>query len=290
MSTISSKKIAVIHGGISHERANSILYGKSISRIFKDAGNNVIEIHLHPNGSWTKDGKIENLENALSGVESVWNALVGEDGENAMVEKLCAKCKVKVLGHGSLHTEISGNKKKLKDVLKQHKIKSPYSKTLDINNINSDELKCVYQMVGIPALVKPIVGSGGKDIFYVNNFAEFTHAVENIFQKGKSILVEKPILGKHISCFVFTHNNLLHAHVYSDEKLEREEFLQVRNEALFIQNVLGFHHHVKYDFVLNSKGLYLIETNTHASLVHNEIGDIFRKGEVSLSEYLLQKI
>ena len=304
MPKANTKKVGVINGGTSHEREKSVLYGKTISKIFRDAGNNVVEIHLHPNGSWTRDGKVENLENALVGLENVWNALVGEDGEHGLVEKLCHKCHVKILGHKSLHTDLAADKKKIKDVLNQHKIKSPYSKTLSPKNINSEELKFAFQMVGLPLLLKPINGIGGKNIFYVNNFAQYTNAVENIFQLGKEVLVEKPIEGKHISCFVFSHKGLLHCHVYSDEKLERDEFLMLRNEALFIYNTLAFQHHIKLDFVLknppnpplNKGGAtsapipYLIEVNTHPSLTHAEVGDIFKKGEISLSEYLLGKI
>jgi D-alanine-D-alanine ligase-like ATP-grasp enzyme len=107
----------------------------------------------------------------------------------------------------------------------------------------------------------------------------------------KDALVEKPIDGKHVSCFIFSHKGLLHAHVFSEEKLDREEFLFIRNEALYVHNVLAFDHHVKYDFVLDSKKrLFLLEANTHPSLLHNEIDDIFKKGQISLSEYLLEKI
>lgn len=291
------KKIGVVHGGVMSGREKSVLNGRIISKVFRDAGNNVVEIHLHPNGSWTKDGKIENLENALVGMEHVWNALVGEDGENGLVEKLCHKCHVKVIGHKSLHTDLAANKKKLKDALKQHKIKVPYSKTLHQNKVNSEDLKHAYQMVGLPALVKPLAGSGGKNIHLINNFKEYTAAVESIFAAGQDVLVEKPIIGKHVSCFVFSHKGNLHAHVYSEDQLDREEFLQVRNEALFIHNTLAFDHHVKYDFVLQDKKklekhgqLYFLEANTHPSLLHDEIDRIFKKGEVSLSEYLLGKI
>ncbi len=188
-----------------------------------------------------------------------------------------------------MHTDLAANKKKLKDALKQHKIKVPYSKTLHQNKVNSEDLKHAYQMVGLPALVKPLTGSGGKNIHLINNFKEYTAAVENIFAAGQDVLVEKPIMGKHISCFVFSHKGNLHAHVYSEDQLDREEFLQVRNEALFIHNTLAFDHHVKYDFVLG-KHLYFLEANTHPSLLHDEIDRIFKKGEVSLSEYLLGKI
>jgi D-alanine-D-alanine ligase-like ATP-grasp enzyme len=294
------KNIAVIHGGVGQDRHKSVEYGKTITKIFRDVGNNVVEIHLHPNGSWTRDGKVENLENALTGMEHAWNALVGEEGENGLVEKLCHKCHVKIIGHKSLHTDLAADKKKLKDVLKQHKIKTPYSKVLHLHKVNSEDLKHAYQMVGLPALVKPLKGSSGRNIFFVNNFKEYTNAVENIFASGHDVLVEKPIVGKHISCFVFAYKGNLHAHVYSDVELEREEFMQVRNEALFIHNSLAFNHHVKYDFVLqipplslrssSTPSLYFLEANTHPSLLHDEIDRIFKKGEVSLSEYLINRV
>jgi D-alanine-D-alanine ligase len=217
-----SKTIAVVHGGTSHERDKSILYGKTISKVFRDAGNNVVEIHLHPNGSWTKDGSLQSLENAINGIPLLWNALVGEDGEKGLVEKLCAKCKVKVLGHSQVHTDISGSKKTLKEVLKQHKIKTPYHKTLHRDNLSNENLKHAYQMVGIPMIVKPVSGSGNKNIFFANNFPEYKQAVDSLLSNGYDVLVEKPISGKHVSCFVFFHNNLLHAHVYSEENLNKD--------------------------------------------------------------------
>ena len=65
-------------------------------------------------------------------------------------------------------------------------------------------------------------------------------------------------------------------HLMSEDGFNKENFLTVRNEALYIHNILGVNHHAEYDFILSTKGLFFLELNTHPSLAHGYIKDIFK--------------
>lgn len=293
--------IGVIHGGISHEREKSLEYGKQISKILTELGMKVLEMHLQPNGSWTVDGQVENIEQALKKTDKVWNCLVGVDGERGIVESLCEKCKVKMVGHNVLHSTLSSDKKNLQLALDQHKIRSPFGKTILQKDFNQEKVLEIFTTVPMPAIVKPLSGSGLWGISLVSNFAELDAAVKFLINQNQDVLVEKFISGTPVSCFVFEHNNLLHTHIKvldDSTKLSRENLMQIRNEALYIHSCLAFPHHVEYDFIVSDKldktgeknNLYFLEANTHPSLTHSYIKYVFKNGIISLKEYVSSKI
>jgi D-alanine--D-alanine ligase len=292
----SKKTIGVVHGGLSHERQKSLHYGKQVSKILENLGMNVLEMHLHPNGSWTVNGNVENIEEALKKTDKVWNCLVGVDGERGIVEGLCEKCRVKMVGHSQLHSHLSGDKKNIQFSLAQHNIKSPHGKVIRKKDYSKEKVLEVFSQVPVPAIVKPNTGSSMMGVFVVNNFTELEHAVEHLISQNEDVLVEKLIKGIPVSCFVFEHNNLLHTNIKVDGKKEngdsltRDEQMNIRNEALYIHNCMAYNHHAEYDFIVTPKGLVFIEVNTHPSLTSGYINSVFNSGVVNLSEYVEKKI
>jgi D-alanine--D-alanine ligase len=292
-----NQKIGVIHGGTEGERDVSVLYGKKVSKILTELGLQVTEFHLHPNGSWTIDGKVDNLEENLKKVDKVWNCLIGSEGEQGTVETVCDKHKVRVVGHTTLHSQLANDKKNLHKVLDQHKIDTPFGKVIFRKDFDRESVTDVFKLVSMPAIVKPLKGSGAWGVYVVNNFSELLGAVEFLISKNMDVIVEKLIVGTVFSVFVYEHKNLLHTHVKVHDSLgpvTRDELMQVRNEALYIHNVLGFEHHVEYDFILSKKNgktkLFFLEANTHPSLVTGYIKKVFDEGILSLKDYVQSKM
>jgi D-alanine-D-alanine ligase-like ATP-grasp enzyme len=149
------KTIGVVHGGTGYERDKSLHYGKHVAKILHNLGMNVLEMHLHPNGSWTIDGQVGDIEHALKKTSKVWNCLVGVDGEKAIVEKLCDKCKVKVVGHNILHTELAQNKKNMKYAISGHKVKVPFGKIISPKEYSQEKLMEIFSTVPMPAIIPP---------------------------------------------------------------------------------------------------------------------------------------
>lgn len=286
------KTIAVVHGGLSHERQKSLEYGKKVTNLLSELGMNVLEMHLHPNGSWTVNGDVADVESSLKKVDKVWNCLVGVDGESGIVEGLCERCRVKMVGHSTLHSNLAHNKKNLEFVLAQHKIKTPFGKVIYKKDFSKEKVQEVFATVPMPMIVKPNHGSSMWGVMLANNFQELFQAVEFLISQDLDALVQNVVKGIPVSCFVFEHNNLLHTHIKVEggETLTREQMLSVRNEALYIHNVLAMGHHAEYDFLVTAKALVFLEVNTHPSLTSGYIGDVFKKGVVALKEYISHKV
>lgn len=290
-----TKVIAVVRGGVSHESDKSNTYGKQVLIALNELGYIAKDLYLHPNGSFTLDGYPIKIKDVFSSFEYVWNCLVGVDGESGLVEELCEKYKVKLLGHSKISVKMAGDKNNFLKAAKVHKLKTPYSHVVSQSE-NSENLKQsilkAFAVVGIPAVVKPKSGSGLHGVQIVNNYTEMESAILKLNEKGDDAVVEKLIKGIPVSIFVMEHGNLMHTniHIYGDEKVSKDDLINIRNEALYLHNVLAFKHHVEYDFVFTNKGIYLIEANTHPSLSHYYIKDFFRDNVVSLKDYILDKI
>jgi D-alanine-D-alanine ligase-like ATP-grasp enzyme len=220
---------------------------------------------------------------------------VGVDGETGIVEELCERCKVKLVGHTHFHSHLVGDKQNFSYALEQHNIKVPFGKVILKKEYSKDKLKDVFSTVPFPAVVKPLRGSNGWGVNIVTNFAEFERAVEFLISDDKDVLVQKLILGVPISCFVFEHGNLLHTNIKADDtaELTREDLITVRNDALYIHSVMAFSHHASYDFVMQIKNgkkqLYFLEANTHPSLMTDFIKESFGKS-VKIQDYVRSKI
>ena len=284
-----NKNILVVDGGTSESRDMSISYGKMMKKVLTELGMNVSQLHLHPNGSWTIDGEVKNVEESLRKTQKVWNCLVGIDGEKAIVESICEKCKVTNIGHSFLHTDLSADKKNLHYALAQHRIKVPYGKVIKVKDYSLEKVKEVFRSVGVPAIVKPLRGANVWGIVVVNNFPDLVLAVESLIDKNMDVLVEKLIIGKHVSCFVYQKNNLFYTSIRSEEEIDKEALMEIRNTALFIHEILAYKHHMEYDFVVSPKGIYFLEGNTHTALNLEKVKTHFG-GMENFKDYVFEKL
>ena len=293
------KIVFVVRGGTSHESEKSAQYGKKILSCLQELGLQSHDLYLHPNGIWTLDNSPINLEKLFADFQSrdqkilIWNCLVGVDGEMGIVEALSLKYNIKLLGHSFLSTKLASDKKNFLKFAKTHNFKTPYSHIIQKTNNLKQEILKAFGTVGIPAIVKPVNGSGLANINVVNNFTELEGAVLRLLEQGENVLVEKLIKGVPVSVFVLEHENLFHTniHIYDNAaEIGKQDLINLRNEALYLHEVLSPGHHTEYDFIFSPKGSYLIEANTHPSLAHGYISDFFRDNIVSLRDYVEKKI
>jgi D-alanine-D-alanine ligase-like ATP-grasp enzyme len=287
------KVFVVVRGGKSHEATRSSEYGSEVLKIFRDLNLNTRDMYMHPNGAYTLDNVPVVVDEVLPTFHFVWIALVGIDGESGHMQELCEKHGVKYVGHNTIHSHLVSDKKNLHKTLKQHGIKSPYSKTIKKDTASKEKIIETFQMVGLPIIVKPLRGSGGLKVDIAGNYVSYEKLLEDIIKIDHDALVEKYIEGKHVSVLVCNVNDAYHTHVYGlDENVEIDntEFIKARDEALYIHSILGFTDHVEYDFVLSPKNTYLIEANTHPSLTHGLIKKSFAQSAINFKDYVYNKI
>ncbi len=293
-----SKIVCVVRGGTSQESEKSAIYGKKILNILFDLEIKSHDLYLHPNGIWTLDNSPINLQILFEDFKTknnsenffIWNCLVGVDGEMGIIEELCEKNNIKNPGHNFISTKLASDKKNFLKFAKTHNFKTPYSQL--VQSPNKKEILKVFGTVGIPAIVKPLNNSGVKNVQVVNNFTELETAILKLLENGEKVLIEKLIKGVPVSVFVLEHDNLFHTniHVYDNVEIPKTDLINLRNETLYLHEVLSPVHHTEYDFILTSKGNYIIEANTHPSLAHGYINDFFRDNIVSLKDYVEKKV
>ena len=223
----------------------------------------------------------------------MWIALVGTDGEQNIISSLCEKYNVKYSGSSSLQSILASDKHNLKQAVRQHGIKTPYSyfaknnsKKNDNKNAKDEALK-IFGLVGIPVIIKPNNGSDSQHIDVATNYAEIEACIKKLFDLGIDAIAEKHVKGLPISVFVYSLGDVLHTNIISSEDFEYDKN-EIRNEALYIHHILGFSDHAEYDFVVNEKGINLLEVNTHPHLLDHKYSKIWN-GKNSLEKYILHK-
>ena len=119
------KKVGVIRGGVSYDRQKSLEYGKHVLDFFKNHNEiKVFDLVLHPNGAWTQDGYLKDLQSIMQDIDIFFNSLIGHEAEAGHISEIIELQNKKNIGHSSLHGRLVHDKKNLHDIVKQHNIKT----------------------------------------------------------------------------------------------------------------------------------------------------------------------
>ncbi len=272
-----SKKVAVLRGGVGKDRQKSLEHGSDILDILKNFREHNISIHdiiLHPNGAWSLNGYLKEMEDILKDIDIIWLALIGDEGESGKVSEILEKNNKKIIGHSSLSSKLAHNKKNLHEIVSQHGIKTPYNRLVERKNFSLQDILENFKFVGIPSIVKPVSGSNLFLVDIITHYEDLLKHSEKIMHNGHDLLIEKYIPGISVSVFIYEHKKNIETFAYLHnekdvESIKKEDLVTIRNEALKIHHNLGFLHHVEYDFIINKNGIYFIEANTHPSLSHD---------------------
>lgn len=293
-----SKIFVVVRGGRSHEAAKSHEFGQLVLNILKKHNKKTHDLYYQPNGSFTLDGMPVIVQKVLPTFDLVYIALVGADGESGYVSKLCEDSGVKFIGHSNFHSTLAHDKDKFKKTLKQHGVKSPYSQHLSSSENSRDEALKVYGTVGIPAMLKPNKSSGKNGVHIAGSYSEIESHIEKLFKQGEDALAEVIIKGLHFTVLVSPLEDGTHTYIHLDREVSDDKLLSeidsyteaAKKEALYIHNILSFEDQVAYDFVVNKRGVYLLEANTHPNLLDQKYYNFHKDEKFNFEKYLINKI
>lgn len=196
MSKVNLKKlrIGVIMGGLSSERAISLLTGKSIEKTLKENGHKVFGIDINSR-SFKKviDAKIDIAIIALHGT-------YGEDGVTQGILEFLG---IPYTGSGVLASALGMNKIMSKQIFDANNI--PNAKWTVINSEKDvKKIKLAYPLVFKPAEEGSAVG-----ITIVKTKNDAVKAYKTAAKYGKTVLVEKFIKGVEISVSVLGNDRVL---------------------------------------------------------------------------------
>lgn len=218
-------KIAVLCGGLSHERDVSLSSGSGIALALRRRGYSVALVDLFLgvtewNGAealFTERGgqqalvteKTPELDavramrpgqgligphvlEVCQAADMVFLALHGEEGENGKIQALLDLYGIRYTGSGYLGSALAMNKSLTKELLRQAGIQVP-------PGITVRKGRRPYENPGFPCVVKPCSGGSSVGTTIVRSPSEYEAALALAFQYEDSVLAEEFIAGRELT-------------------------------------------------------------------------------------------
>ena len=299
------KKILILGGGFSKERAISLVTAKSVLKALKKK--NYKAIICEPDGKLIK--KIKSFKPSV-----VFNALHGRFGEDGYIQAALETSKVKYTHSGVLASYIAMDKEVSKKLFLKNGITTPkYIKyTFSKKNLISKKiLFAVKKKLKFPAVIKPINEGSSVDV-YICNEKNFLRNLKKL-SIYREILIEEFIGGREIQAAILGKKKLgaielvprrkfydYEAKYNSKAKtkhiipvnISNRDLNNVMNIALNAHNLIGCKGVTRSDFKFYKGKFFLLETNTQPGMTKlslvPEIANYAGMAFIDLIEWILK--
>lgn len=295
--------IGVMRGGPSPEYEVSLKTGANVLSALR--GNDrykVRDIFIDRAGRWHIDGLERSLESVLPHLDLVFNALHGAYGEDGRVQQILDAYNVPYTGSKSLPSALGMNKWLSKKIFRDNKLNTPRGVVSDKKqSIGDSTVRSLLKDFGGIVVVKPLSAGSSVGVSVVRTPSEFSAALNFAFEHSDKALIEEYIAGREatVATLEGSEPGALHAlppievrnksastdfwnyeSKYSDDlhdlicpgDFSAGERFALEDAAIRAHKALGLSHYSRSDFILNPRGIYILETNslpglTSASLV-----------------------
>lgn len=284
-------RVGILRGGIGHEYEVSLKTGASVMKNLPAHKYQPVDILITRDGVWHLNGKEVSPEQAIRGVDVVFNALHGQFGEDGQVQQILEATKSPYTGSGVVASALGMDKHKSKEIFKKAGFKVP-SGVVVKRDYQTDTEAIAYdafQKIAPPWIIKPAGSGSSVGLYLARTFPELIQALEACFEVSDRVIVEEYIKGKEATCGVVEnfrnkdHYSLLPIEIvtkadknlfdyeakYGGETSEicpgrftQEEKAELERLAAEIHKVLGLRHYSRSDFIISPRGIYVLEVNT----------------------------
>jgi D-alanine-D-alanine ligase len=194
---VTDRTVAVLAGGLSHERDVSLRSGRRLSSSLRDTGLQVEE--------WDIDAKlISRLTTGRPDVVVV--ALHGGAGENGAVQSVLEMLRVPYVGADPRACRRAWDKPTAKDELARAGLSTPDWITLPHATFRDlgaqDVLDAMVARLGLPLILKPPQGGSALGLHLVREVADLPGAVVGCLAYGDSVLAESFVDGVEVAVTV----------------------------------------------------------------------------------------
>lgn len=231
-------KIAVLAGGLSHERDVSLVSGSLIANSLAKSGYKValadvfmgcekVDVNTFTSRSdysysvsenvpdlealrAKRGGKSEIGENIIElchAADVVFMALHGGMGENGKLQAMLEILGIKYTGSPSLGAAIAMDKNISKQIIKGFDVPTAewlcYEK--GVNEFSESDYE---SRVGYPCVIKPCCGGSSVGVSFADNYAELESALSEAAKFENSIIVERKITGRELTVGVIDGETL----------------------------------------------------------------------------------
>lgn len=310
---MSGTVVAVLRGGPSSEHEVSLKSGHAVVSNLPEERYTVRDIYIDKQGTWHERGLPTTPERVLSQVDTVFLALHGEYGEDGTVQRLLELHGVPYTGSDSFASKIAMHKVLTKERARERGFPTPRYHFVQHDDDAARAAADIVRTFHQPVLVKPATLGSSVGISIVGGYAPLYRAISELLPQG-DVLVEEVIVGREATVgvvaglrgeelYVLPPVEIVppegavffdHAAKYSGQSQEivpgrfsRAESDELMRQAREMHHALGLRHYSRSDFIVTSKGVYFLETNslpglTSESLLPKELAAV----GVSLPDFL----
>jgi D-alanine-D-alanine ligase len=184
-----SLKIAVLCGGLSHEREVSLRSGNFVAAALREIGHEVTLVDL------TRD-LVPDLIRLLRShsIDLVFITLHGPFGEDGTIQGMLDMAGISYTGSGVLSSALAMNKILAKQLFNSHGIPTPRWASVS----NEDTFEPVFR-IPYPLVVKPADQGSTIGVSIVQSTDDLPHAIQTALEYSDSILAEEYIPGREIT-------------------------------------------------------------------------------------------
>ena len=275
-----NKKVLVVLGGTSGERAVSLDSGRACIKALKKIGYKI--------SIFDPKKKSFNLIDKNK-TDVIFNALHGKDGEDGVAQSYFEYLRIPYTHSGVISSYNAMNKVISKEIFKKNKIKSPEYFVLQKEKYNKVKLrKCIKRKkIKFPIVVKPINEGSSIGVKICKNILDLNKSIKFLFRKYVELIFEPYIGGQEIQVAVINGDSLGAIELEPKRKfydykakysksaktkhimpanLKRSEYKKVLQIAKKAHNALGCKGITRSDFKFFKNKFYLLEINTQPGM------------------------
>jgi D-alanine-D-alanine ligase len=187
-STMKSKRIGVLMGGLSSEREISIRTGEAVFDALTGRGHEVVKIYV--------DRDIDRVLRQTP-IDVAFLALHGTYGEDGCIQGLLELLGIPYTGSGVLASALAMDKVKAKELFRLHNVPTP--PYYDVHASQLDDLEDIHGTFGFPAFVKPRRQGSSVGAGRANDFSQLAALAEQAARFDANVLVERFVPGREIT-------------------------------------------------------------------------------------------
>ncbi len=187
---MSSKKIALISGGLGAERDVSLVTGRAFAKALDELKYSYTELEAGPD----LPGRLQTLRPDVALL-----ALHGKYGEDGTVQGVCEYLKIPYSGSGVMASSVAMNKYYSKQIFKFHEIPTPRFQMFFSERHQPDRF---LPDLGWPVVVKPSREGSTVGISIAKSQSELPAALKLAMKYDREILIEEFIPGQEITVAV----------------------------------------------------------------------------------------
>ncbi|MEK7531123.1 MAG: D-alanine--D-alanine ligase [Patescibacteria group bacterium] len=283
------RTVAILRGGPSEEHDVSLKTAHTV-RTHLSGRARCIDIYIDKAGTWHVRGVPTTPDRALTGADTVFNALHGTYGEDGTVQRVLDRLGVTYTGSGALSSAMAMNKLLSKELAAKAGIKVPRHLVITATPDLDEQILVIFRSFPMPAIVKPAASGSSVGVTLARSFQEFSDAIRGAFKYSKDVLVEEYIRGREATVgiidgwrnqsqyalppveIIIPKTSLIYdtnakyggmtAHVVPAQ-LERSDTDALLDAALLMHNELQLRDYSRSDFIVTPRsGVYYLETNS----------------------------